>query len=133
MTAVTMPSPLATAVLDMLENLPPADRAEILRAQIALLDSGLYAKRYRMTELAVAAVAAAAHAVGIELIPSSTLAALEPDDDEFESLESDIRQIDSTLEDLCEALAAIEAGPAEHQRGPAMNGAMDAGTGAPTT
>jgi hypothetical protein len=121
--AVTVASPIAAAVLAMLDSLPPADRAGILRQQVTMIEAAAAAKRQSLAEITFAALAPLAMAYGIELIAPAGLAAPGSVTEDPEWLEIDLAMMVDALPHLVEALAAIEAGPAEHQRGPAMNGA----------
>ena len=106
---MTEPSPIAAAVLDMLGSLLPADRAEILRQQITLVEAAAAVKRQRLAEITFAALAPLAMAYGIELIAPASLAAPGSVTEDPEGIEIDLAQMVDALPHLVEALAEIEA------------------------
>ena len=106
---MTIPTSLADAALDVLGELPPADRAQILRQQIALLEAAADAARRSLAESAIAAVVIAARDLGIEMPVEAAGTGAAPEAD-LDRLEIEVAEIDENLPPLRDALAAIEAG-----------------------
>lgn len=111
-TATASPSSIADIALELLDGLPPADRANILRQQIDLVEAAIRAKRNRLAEIGIAAVVLAAKDLGIDLLPGVGLAASQSELDDAWQLEAELSEMDFNLPILRGALAAIEVGSA---------------------
>jgi len=99
-------------IVQLLDEAPAADRADILRDQIRLIEAAAGEKRRRLAEIMVSAIAEAARSLGIEL-PPGTPDPPEPlpDGDDVGQLEGEIAEMAEALPVMQQALAAIEAGP----------------------
>ncbi len=104
--------PIASIVIELLDSLPPADRAPVLREQIRLIEAAAGAKRQRLAEIAFAALAPIARAFGIELVERPILVASDSGADDPDELEAELVEMDEVLPLLVEALAVTEAGSA---------------------
>jgi hypothetical protein len=102
--------PIAAIVIDLLQTVPPADRADLLREQVRAIEEAANEKRRSLALHTFAAIAIAANELGIELPMEITSAASTLAPDAAERIENELAEMVENLPALHDALAALDAG-----------------------